>query len=109
MERHSSLPDGKNLQGMDKVVGSVVEEDVPQSPAENNSYRQIEYHISYIVRGKGKGTLPDSPENYEIGGNEPQYVHQAIPPELEGTDAKENRVDVRKLHGCSSSGEIMLP
>ena len=98
MEGHPPFPYGENLERMSKVDGQVVEEDVTDPAPQDYPHCHGNNKISHIIMGP-----PYSPAFYprkyqEIGSDEADDVHEAVPAEFHRTKAEKNRIDMRHYH-----------
>ena len=48
MERHSTMPDGKDLKGIGEVIFEIIEEDVPQTGSDDQPEDEIEVEILHL-------------------------------------------------------------
>jgi len=95
MEGHAAGPCGEYLCGVVDVISPTVKDDVPE--ASSHDYTHDQPHDEGVERGvQGRGPsrvhLPELLAHEEAGGEEPEEIHEAVPPEGDGSDTKDDRI-----------------
>ncbi len=103
VEGHSPLPGGENLQGVAEVVGWIVKQDVAQTAAEDHRQDQDQVKVFKMHFQLRKLPAADLVTHQEVAGGEAEHVHQAVPADLQWTEADGDRVEGVD-EGCGHGG-----
>src|SRR4029079_56471 len=98
MKRHPSLPDLQNIEGCLQVSAQIIKEDVSDTAAHHDADDDVEQQIIEIIGRELQSSLLREAFQEEVADDERHHVHQAVPPQLNGAEPQEYRIDMRKLH-----------
>ena len=101
VERHAALPHRKNLQRVGEVVAGLVEQAVPQPPANDHAHHAEEKNVLDILARPGagagdggKGLVPQAARAQEHEQPKRHQIRDAVPVNGEGAQLQGNGVDV---------------
>jgi len=99
MERHASMPYGNDFQRVLHVIterGQLIEKDVPEASAHNESDSHIEKQVLKHGPVQPEPFSPSLFSDEEIGGGETKHVHKSVPTKLDGPDLNDVWIYVGK-------------
>ncbi len=108
MEAHSAVPEGDDLGGIGGKDHGVVEQDIAQTPADDDADHDPEGEIEQFVRRHGRvavGPERFSPEDqHAIADAEENagQIGQRVPADDDGADGKGYGIDCGEWHVCRS-------
>ena len=112
MKAHTALPDIKNLQRMREVVARLVEQAIPDAPANHNTHhahKQNVFNVSARPSPRpGDGDIRlmrQTPGSQKIKQAKGRQVSQAVPVDGQRAKLQRNRVNV----GVNKHGGILHP
>ena len=82
MKRHPPLPGGKDLKGMAQVVSRIIEEDIAQSTAENNTGNDRQVQVIHVPDQLIPFIQPGLVADQQVGRQETKDIHQSVPAHL---------------------------
>jgi hypothetical protein len=64
------------------VVGEIVKQRIAEPAANEHTQGSPNDHVIDLILGHGQSLVTNLPRDQEVGGGEPDKIHQAVPPEL---------------------------
>jgi hypothetical protein len=95
MEAHAALPDSENLQGMRRVIGGLVEDDLPEASADDHAKHAVEQQIIESLRRDAVPRLAGGPATpHDQKGDEAGQVHESVPADGQRTKADGDGIEL---------------
>ncbi len=91
VERHAAIPHLENVDRVLEVIGQVVEQDVAEPAAEENSDRGIKAEVLGVAPGDRRPGLLDQPEQVPITNENSREVGKAVPFDFEEAEVECHR------------------
>ncbi|MNY45404.1 hypothetical protein D3C86_1805020 [compost metagenome] len=93
------MPHRQDLERVRQVVLEVVEEDVTETPAEDHAHDEGHDEVGHVALGHGDATALHLGLDDEVGKQEAQAVHHAVPVDPQGTQGMAGHVEGAELEG----------
>ncbi|KFB70733.1 MAG: hypothetical protein AW09_004155 [Candidatus Accumulibacter phosphatis] len=109
MKRHTSSPDGEDLQWLREIVARLVEQNLAQTATGDHTKDAVEQQVIELLYRPaglrklrmGEDSLPAKPPELEKG----KEVHQSVPVHTQRAERKRDRVELRmNQHGTNTPG-----
>jgi hypothetical protein len=92
VEGHSAVPQLEDVDRVLEVVAEVVEQNVADAAAEDDSERRVEHEVVGMAASHRASRLLDQLQQVPIADENAGQVRKAVPPQLEESEVERDRI-----------------